>query len=51
MVLLPIASHQLVFNEQIIRANISPGNVGDYEPGTYVIECQAKKGPKPKAKG
>lgn len=37
-------SHQLEFNQRKKRATIEPGNVRDYEPGTYFYERQLKKG-------
>ena len=37
-------SHQLEFNERKKHPTIAPGNVRDYEPGTYFYERQLKKG-------
>jgi hypothetical protein len=37
-------SHQLEFNDRKKRPTIEPGNVRDYEPGTYFYERQWKKG-------
>lgn len=36
----------LGFNERKKGLGIPPGNVKDYEPGTYYFERQTKKGPK-----
>jgi hypothetical protein len=40
------SSHLLEFNEKKKRPTISPGNVRDYEPGTWFYERQKKKGKK-----
>ena len=44
--LIRIASHLLVFNDRKKRADIDPGDVRDYEPGTYFLQRQQKRGPK-----
>lgn len=40
------SSHLLEFNEKKKRPTISPGNIRDYEPGTWFYERQKKKGKK-----
>lgn len=42
--LIRVASHLLVFNERKKRADIEPGDVRDYEPGTFYFERQRKRG-------
>lgn len=46
--LIRIAGHMLEFNTRKKRANIEPGNVNDYEPGTWYYERHRKKGRKSK---
>lgn len=50
-VIIRAASHLLDFNDRKKRPTILPGNVNDYEPGTYFYERQKKKGPKRKVGG
>jgi len=38
------AGPMLEFNERKKRVGIAPGNIRDYEPGTYYFERHAKKG-------
>jgi len=40
------SSHLLEFNQKKKRPTISPGNIRDYEPGTWFFERQKKKGKK-----
>lgn len=42
--LIRVASHLLVFNQKKKRDDIEPGDVRDYEPGTFYFERQRKKG-------
>lgn len=42
--LIRVASHLLVFNKRKKRDDIEPGDVRDYEPGTFYFERQRKKG-------
>jgi hypothetical protein len=44
--LIRAAGDQLEFNDRKKRVGITPGNVGDYEPGTFFYERQTKKGRK-----
>lgn len=44
------ASYLLHFNERKKRVGLKPGNVGDYEPGTYFVEAQGIRGKKKKVK-
>jgi len=37
-------SHVLIFNQRKKRATLAPGNITDYEGGTYFYERQRKKG-------
>lgn len=46
--LIRIAGHLLEFNDRKKRANIEPGSVNDYEPGTSYYERHRKKGPRAK---
>lgn len=39
------AGPQLQFNARKRRVDIAPGNVGDFEPGTFFYERQRKRGP------
>jgi hypothetical protein len=48
--LIRAASHLLSFNQRKKRPTILPGNINDYEPGTYFYERQYKKGKKAKKK-
>lgn len=47
--LIRAASPMLAFNERKKNANILPGNIKDYEPGTGFYERQYKKGKKSSA--
>ena len=42
--LIRVASHLLVFNERKKRDDIEPGDVRDYEAGTFYFERQRKRG-------
>ena len=42
--LIRVASHLLVFNKRKKRDDIEPGDVRDYEPGTFYFERQRKRG-------
>lgn len=46
-VVIRAASHLLYFNERKKRPTVMPGNLSDYEPGTFFYERQKKKGKKP----
>lgn len=48
--LIRAAGDQLEFNEKKRRVGIKPGNVQDYEPGTFFYERQMKKGRKKASK-
>jgi hypothetical protein len=42
-------SHLLIFNDRKKHPTIKPGNVQDYEPGTFFYERQKKRGRKQKS--
>ena len=44
--LIRIGAPMLYFNERKKRLDLSPGNIGDYEPGTQFLERHYKKGRK-----
>jgi len=46
--ILRAAGPQMILNKRKVRANINPGNVSDYEPGTMFFERQQRKGKKKK---
>jgi len=49
--LIRVASHLLVFNKRKKRDDIEPGDVRDYEAGTFYFERQRKKGRRKGATG
>jgi hypothetical protein len=43
--ILRAAGSQMVLNQKKIAQGLDTGNVADYEPGTYFVQRQRKKGP------
>jgi len=49
-IILRAAGHQLLLNQRKVRANIDPGRISDFEPGTDFFERQKKRGRRQGAK-